>query len=245
MTVPEKLSHNPLVLALDAPDADDALRLIRSVGEGVGAYKIGLELSHAAGSSIFARARDAGAQRIFYDPKLSDIPNTVAGACRVIGGWGLWMLSVHTLSGLAAMRAAREAADEGAARADVRPPLLIGITLLTSLDESAVRDELGLSGGLAANVVRLAGLARQAGMDGVVASPHEAAAIRRECGPEFLIVTPGIRPAGAAAGDQKRFAAPAQALQAGADYLVVGRAVTGAADPRLAADALLAEALGT
>ena len=236
------LSHNPLVLALDTPDVDLALGLIRNVSDGVGAYKIGLELAHAAGAGIFARARDAGAQRIFYDAKLCDIPNTVAGACRVIGGWGLWMLNVHALSGLAVMRAARHAVDEGAAQAGVAPPLMIGVTLLTSLDEPAIQDELGLTGGLAANVIRLAALARQAGLDGVVASPHEAAAIRRESGAGFLIVTPGIRPSGVPAGDQKRFATPAQAVSAGADYLVIGRAVTGAADPRSAANELLGEA---
>jgi orotidine-5'-phosphate decarboxylase len=242
--VPNALSENPLVLALDTSEVDHALEMVRSVGDGVGAYKIGLELVHAAGHGIFQRARDAGAQRIFYDAKLCDIPNTVGGACRVIGGWGLWMVTMHALSGLAAMRAARAAIDEGAARSGVSPPLLIAITLLTSLDESSLRDELRMGGGLAANVVRLAGLARQAGLDGVVASPHEAAAVRHECGSGFLIVTPGIRPSGADPGDQRRFATPAQALEAGADYLVIGRAVTGAPDPRRAARSLLSEARG-
>lgn len=234
--------RNPLILPLDLPDRDRALAMIREVRDGVGAYKIGLELVHAAGIGIIAEAREAGAERVFYDAKLCDIPNTVAGACRVIGGWGVWMLTVHTLGGLAMMRAAREAVREGAARAGVPPPHVVGVTLLTSLDEPAVTDELGLSGGLAANVLRLAARARQAALDGVVASPQEAAAIRRECGPEFLIVTPGIRPAGVDSGDQRRVATPAQALAAGADYLVVGRALTGAGDLRAAAAALLAEA---
>jgi orotidine-5'-phosphate decarboxylase len=234
-------SHNPLILALDTPDVEQALHLIQSVGDAAGAYKIGLELVHAGGHQILARARDAGARRIFYDAKLCDIPNTVAGACRVIGGWGVWMLNVHALGGLAVMRAARQAVDEGAARAGLLPPLLIGVTLLTSLDDAMAQDELGLKGSVAENVVRLSALARQAGLDGVVASPHEAAAVRRECGPGFVIVTPGIRPAGTKAEDQRRFTTPAEALANGADYLVVGRAVTAAREPREAALALLAE----
>jgi orotidine-5'-phosphate decarboxylase len=237
------LPQDSLILALDTPDADHALGLVRAVGDGVGAYKIGLELVHAAGPGIFARARDAGARRLFYDAKLYDIPNTVAGACRVIGGWGLWMVNVHALAGLATMRAARQAVDESAARAGVPAPLLIALTLLTGLDEAAVRDELGLTGGSAANVVRLAALAQQAGLDGVVTSPHEVAAVRQECGPGFKIVTPGIRPAGSDAGDQRRIATPGEAMRAGADYLVIGRAVTGAQDPRAAAEAVLSEAL--
>jgi orotidine-5'-phosphate decarboxylase len=234
---------NPLILPLDVPDGDRALDMVRELRGSVGAFKIGLELIHAAGMEIIPKARDAGAERIFYDAKLCDIPNTVAGACRVIGGWGVWMLTVHTLSGAAAMRAAREAVQEGATRAGMAPPLVVGVTLLTSLDEAAVRDELGMAGSPADNVLRLASFAREVGLDGVVASPHEAAAIRRECGPEFLIVTPGIRPAGTAVGDQRRVATPAEAIAAGADYLVVGRALTAAPDPRAAAAALLAEAL--
>jgi len=235
--------RNPIILPLDVPDAERALALVRQFRGSVGAFKIGLELFHAAGPAIFASAREAGAGQIFYDAKLCDIPNTVAGACRVIGGWGLWMLTVHTLGGRAMMTTARVAAHEGAARAGVAPPLVIGITLLTSLDEAAARDELGLSGGVHENAVRLAGEARAAGLDGVVASPQEAAAIRHECGAGFVIVTPGIRPAGADPGDQRRVATPAQAIAAGADYLVVGRALTTAADPLAAARAVLAEAL--
>jgi orotidine-5'-phosphate decarboxylase len=235
--------RNPLVLPLDLPDAAHALAMIREMKESVGAFKIGLELFHAAGPRIFADARDAGAERVFYDAKLCDIPNTVAGAGRVIGGWGVWMVTVHTLGGLRMMRAAREALQEGAAQAGFAPPLVVGVTLLTSLDDEEIQGELGLSGGLSSNVVRLASLARSAELDGVVCSPQEAAAVRRECGSEFAIVTPGIRPAGTAAGDQRRVSTPAQAIAAGADYLVVGRALTAASDPRAAARSLLSEAL--
>jgi orotidine-5'-phosphate decarboxylase len=234
--------RNPLVLPLDLPDRTRALAVIGEMRESVGAFKIGLELFHAAGPGIFADARAAGAQRVFYDPKLCDIPNTVAGAGRVIGGWGVWMATVHAMGGVRMMRAAREAMHEGAARAGLKPPLVVGITVLTSLDESELQNEVGLEGDLAANVVRLAVLARGAGLDGVVCSPREAAAVRRECGDGFLIVTPGIRPAGREVGDQRRVATPAQALSDGADYLVVGRALTEASDPRAAAHGLLAEA---
>jgi orotidine-5'-phosphate decarboxylase len=234
---------NPLVLPLDLADPASAVASVRELREEVGAFKIGLELFHAAGPAIFGDLREAGAERLFYDGKLCDIPNTVAGAARSIGGWGVWMVTVHTLGGLRMMRAAREALHEGAARAGVPPPLVVGVTLLTSLDEAEVRDEVGLMGSMAGHIVRLAAMARQAGLDGAVCSPHEATAIRSECGPEFVIVTPGIRPAGAAARDQRRVATPAQALAAGADYLVVGRALTGAENRSAAARALLAEAL--
>jgi orotidine-5'-phosphate decarboxylase len=236
--------RNPIILPLDTPDAEKAVNTVRLMREDVGAFKVGLELVHAAGPSIFSRLREAGADRLFYDAKLCDIPNTVAGACRVIGEWGLWMVNVHALGGLAMMRAARAALNEGAERAGMPPPLIIAVTLLTSLDDNAVRDELGLPGGLSSGVVRLAKLAREAGMDGVVASALEAETLRQECGPEFLIVTPGIRPAGAAAADQRRIATPAQALAAGADYLVVGRSLTESTDPPAAARSLLAEARG-
>ncbi len=234
--------HNPLILPLDLPDAIQAAGMVRQLEGAVGAFKLGMELFHAAGPAIIPELRDAGAERIFYDGKLCDIPNTVAGACRVIGGWGVWMVTVHALGGVRMMRAAREALHEGAARAGVAPPLVVGVTLLTSLDEGEVRDELGLGGSMDRSIVRLAALARSAGLDGAVASPREVAAIRRECGPGFVVVTPGIRPAGGAVGDQRRVATAAEALAAGADYLVVGRALTGALDPAAAARALLAEA---
>src|SRR5216684_2679199 len=136
--------HNPLVLPLDLPDPARALGMVHELREEVGAFKIGLELFHATGPAIFGDLRQAGAERLFYDAKLCDIPNTVAGACRVIGGWGVWMVTVHTLGGRRMMQAAREALHEGAARAGVVPPLVVGVTLLTSLDDREVRDELGL-----------------------------------------------------------------------------------------------------
>lgn len=238
-----------MIVALDAPDLPAARRLAEQVGDIAGAFKVGLELFNAAGPPVFDILRSGGAARIFYDAKLCDIPNTVAGASRAAARHGLWLLNIHALSGLVAMRAARQAAEEGAAAAGCAPPRLIAVTLLTSLDDREVHDELGLRGSVSAEVLRLSELAQSAGMAGVVASSWEAPAIRAVCGPEFLIVTPGIRPAASGDGggaatarhDQKRVMTPAEAIRAGADYLVIGRAISAASDPRAAAAALAAE----
>jgi orotidine-5'-phosphate decarboxylase len=230
-----------IILALDVDGEPAALRLIEMLAPEVGAFKIGLELFNAVGPSIFARAKAVGAARIFYDAKLCDIPNTVGGAARAAARHGLWLLNVHALGGLAMMRAAKEAADAGARAAGCAPPEMIAVTLLTSLDEAAMNGELGLPGTLAEQVVRLARLAHEAGLDGIVASPHEAAAVRAALGPGFRIVTPGVRPAGAERGDQRRVTTPGEAIRAGADFVVVGRAITGAADPCAAARAIAAE----
>lgn len=234
-----------IILALDVDGEAAALRLIETLGPEVGAFKIGLELFNAVGPAFFARAREAGATRIFYDAKLCDIPNTVAGAARAASRHGLWMLNVHALGGVAMMRAAKEAAEAGARAAGLLPPpQLIAVTLLTSLDEAAMTGELGISGTVEETVVRLARLSQEAGLDGVVASPREAVAIRAATGPNFLIVTPGVRPAGADRGDQRRVTTPGEALRAGADFLVLGRAITGVPDPRAAARAIAAEIAG-
>jgi orotidine-5'-phosphate decarboxylase len=163
---------------------------------------------------------------IFYDAKLYDIPNTVAGAAAAAGRLGLSMLNAHTLGGVAMMQAAKEAAARGAAEAGFPAPLVIGVTIVTSLGDREVRDELGIPEPAAEAALRLAVLAKEAGLDGVVCSVHEVQEIKRRCGTNFVTVTPGIRPAGSAAGDQARVATPAQARAAGADYLVIGRPVT-------------------
>lgn len=167
---------------------------------------------------------------VFLDLKYHDIPNTVAGSVAAAAGLpGVRMLTMHTSGGLAMMMAARDAVAGRKER-----PSLLGVTILTSLDSAALR-QVGISGTPAARVVALAKLAKKAGLDGVVASAHEAKAIRRACGPRFLIVVPGIRPTSAATNDQARVATPAEAIRAGANYLVVGRPITGAADPAAAA----------
>jgi orotidine-5'-phosphate decarboxylase len=197
--------------------------------------KVGSQLFTSEGPRALQRLAGLGLG-VFLDLKFHDIPNTVAGAVSAAAALpGVRMMTLHTSGGLAMMQAAREAV----ARRKNRPALL-GVTILTSLDAGALR-RIGLSGSPAARVVALARLAKEAGLDGVVASTHEARAIRRACGPRFLIVVPGIRPAAAAVNDQARVATPVEAIRAGANYLVVGRPITGASDPATAAKDIAAE----
>jgi orotidine-5'-phosphate decarboxylase len=215
-----------VLIALDTSDPQQAVAWVRQLAPYVGGFKVGLELVHAAGFSIFDHLRAAGAQRIFYDAKLHDIPNTVAGAVRAIARMGVWMVNLHASGGRAMMEAAVEAAHASPDR-----PLLIAVTVLTSLSEQNLREQVGTRRGVRKQVVHLATLAKAAGIDGVVASAQEARFLRRQLGKEFLVVTPGIRLREDTLGDQKRVATPSQAVQAGADYLVVGRSVTADADP--------------
>jgi orotidine-5'-phosphate decarboxylase len=219
-----------LIVALDLPDVVSASAMVDRLGDGVSFYKVGLELIYAGGLD-FARELVRSGKRVFLDAKLLDIDNTVEGAVRSIAAMGVTFLTIHAYP--KAMRAAVAARG----RSDLK---LLGVTVLTSMNDSDVT-QAGYAGNAAALVERRAVDARAAGMDGVVASPAEAAAVRRVAGPAMLIVTPGIRPAGAAAGDQKRVATPAAAIRAGADYLVVGRPVTTAPDPNAAAAAIVAE----
>jgi len=204
-----------------------------------GMVKVGSQLFTAEGPRVVQRLAGLGLS-VFLDLKFHDIPNTVAGSVAAAAGLpGVQMMTLHTSGGLAMMRAAREAV---AGRK--RRPVLLGVTILTSLDTAALC-RIGLAGPASARVLALARLAKEAGLDGVVASAHEARAIRKACGPRFLIVVPGIRPAKAAVGDQTRVATPAEAIRAGANYLVVGRPITGAADPRAAAAEIAAEIAAT
>ena len=225
-----------ILVALDFDNADDALALVERLAGRVGGFKAGLELVNCAGPDVFARLADAGAGRIFYDAKFHDIPNTVAGAVRAAARRGVWMVNVHASGGAAMLRAAREAAGNGP-----NAPLLIGVTVLTSIDQEILNDDLRVSGTPEEQVTHLARLCQSCGLDGVVASPHEVAAVRAACGPAFVTVIPGVRPAGVAHGDQARVATPGEAIRAGAHFLVVGRAITGAADPVAAADAIADE----
>ncbi len=225
-----------ILVALDYDNADDALSLVKRLAGRVGGFKAGLELVNAAGPDVFARLKDAGAGRIFYDAKFHDIPNTVAGAVRAAARRGVWMVNVHASGGAAMLQAAREAAGSGP-----NAPLLIGVTVLTSVDAATLNDDLRVPGSVEAQVLHLARLSQSCGLDGVVASPQEVAAVRAACGPTFVTVIPGVRPAGVAKGDQARVATPGDAVKAGARYLVVGRAITGAADPVAAAEAIANE----
>jgi len=225
-------ARDRLIVALDVPEADAARALVDRLSGAVGLFKVGSQLFTAAGPD-FVHEIVARGEKVFLDLKFHDIPNTVAGAVASASRLGVSLLDVHGLGGRAMIEAAVGALPAMGTR-------LLAITVLTSHDEDTL-GEIGVNGPMAESVRRLAVLAKDAGADGVVASPHEVAFIREACGTGFLIVTPGIRPAGAAAGDQARAATPAAALAAGADYLVVGRPITAAADPRAAADAIVGE----
>lgn len=221
---------NPVFAALDTPDADKALTLARSVKDAVGGLKLGKEFFTANGPAGVQRISAETGLPVFLDLKFHDIPNTVAGAVRAALPMRPFMLNVHAGGGPAMMRAAGEAA--AAAGADA--PLMLAVTVLTSLD-GADLDAVGQGGDARAQAVRLANLAKDAGLGGVVCSAHEISALREACGADFKLVVPGVRPEWAAAGDQKRVTAPKDALAAGADYLVIGRPITGADDPGAAA----------
>lgn len=229
-----------ILVALDFADAASAIGMADRLRGRVGGFKIGKQLFTAEGPELVRRLTARG-DRVFLDLKFHDIPNTVAGAIASALRLGVWMVNVHASGGRAMMAAAREAADKAAETGGTRA-LVIGVTVLTSLDAAAL-EETGVRDEPAAQVERLATLARRAGLDGVVCSPQEIALVRKACGPGFLIVTPGIRGASAASApdDQQRTATPAGAVQAGADYLVVGRPITAASDPAGAADRIAAE----
>ena len=210
--------------------------------------KIGNQLFTAAGPTAVEHAQKRGA-RVFLDLKYHDIPNTVAGAVREATRLGVFMLNVHTSGGVAMMRAAAEAATKAASDFAVARPIVLGVTVLTSLDRKALSRELGVRASVEGHVLHLAERAHEAGLDGCVASPQEIGLLRRALGPKWVIVTPGVRPGGAGGpgeaprpkDDQKRVATPASAIRAGADYLVVGRPITAAPDPAAALDAIVEE----
>jgi orotidine-5'-phosphate decarboxylase len=225
-------ARDRLIVALDVATADAARGLVDRLAGRVGMFKVGSQVFTAAGPD-FVREIVARGERVFHDLKFHDIPNTVAGAVASAAQLEVSLVDVHGLGGRAMLEAAVGALPAMGTK-------LLAITILTSHDEETL-GEIGVNGGMADSVRRLALLAKDAGMDGVVASPHEVGLIREACGKDFLIVTPGIRPAGAANGDQARAATPAAALAAGADYLVVGRPITEARDSAAAADAILRE----
>lgn len=223
--MPATKSLNRVFAAIDTADPAEATLLAGRLAGAVGGIKVGKEYFTAAGPQGVRQVMKAAALPLFLDLKFHDIPNTVASACRVAAELGVWMVNVHTLGGARMMAAAREAVDKAPT-----PPLLIGVTILTSHDEDDLRG-IGLPGSPEENVLRLAKLAQDSGLDGVVCSPLEAAGLRQARGPAFKLVTPGIRPASAAVNDQKRIMTPSDAVRSGADYLVIGRPITAAEDP--------------
>jgi len=227
---------NPVFAALDTTDLARAKQLAGLVGPHVGGLKLGLEFFLAQGLANTAAV--AGSTPLFLDLKLHDIPNTVAGGVKAIAELKPEFLTIHAAGGSAMMRAAVAEAAEAATRTGHRIKLL-GVTVLTSLDDGDL-DAIGQQGPAAAQVRRLALLARSCGLDGVICSPFEVAALRAELGPDFQLVVPGIRPAGAAVGDQKRVMGPRDAIDAGASRLVIGRPITDAPDPAAAARAIAA-----
>jgi orotidine-5'-phosphate decarboxylase len=234
-----------VIVALDFPDAKRALALAKRIDPKLCRVKVGKELYTAAGPSLVEKLQQSGFG-VFLDLKFHDIPNTVAAACAAAARLGVWMINVHTLGGRAMMTAAREAVTKAG-----KPPKLVAVTLLTSMGPADMAD-VGLTGGPQDAVLRLAGLAKECGLDGVVCSPQEAAELRRQFGRGFDLVTPGIRPAEPVehernrpiVDDQKRIATPREAIESGADYLVIGRPITSAPDPLVALRGIQAEIAG-
>ena len=230
-----------LLVALDVESGERAIQLVTALRGLAGGFKIGNRLFTSDGPALVRRIADSGA-RVFLDLKYHDIPNTVEQAVEAAVGTGAWMINVHASGGSAMMQAAARAARDTSAKLGRPAPLMIGVTVLTSMDQGALH-AVGVDRPVLDQVVALARMTQQAGLQGVVASPQETRAIRQACGPDFQIVTPGIR--GASAGtekqDQSRTMGPAEAIKAGASYIVVGRPIIAAADPRVAAAAIVDE----
>jgi orotidine-5'-phosphate decarboxylase len=222
-----------LAVALDFPSEHEAMKLVDRLGNTCQWFKVGMELYYAAGNSIVQQLRDRGFN-VFLDLKLHDIPNTVAGAVRSVAQAGASLLTIHASGGAAMMSAAAEAASAPGS------PRLLAVTVLTSIDANELTG-IGIAASPAEQVLRLARLAQASGIDGMVCSAEEVATLRKETGPNTLLVIPGIRPAGSAVEDQRRIATPAHAIAHGASMLVVGRPITRAANPAEAANAILEE----
>ena len=230
--------RNPIIAALDVPTVEQALKLAEELRPAVGAFKIGSELFTTGGPDIVRRIRGSGAS-VFLDLKFHDIPNTVAKAVASATKLDLQMLTIHTSGGSEMMRAAEEAAQETARQCGWKAPLVLGVTVLTSMDGRTL-SEIGSDANVGAQVERLAGLAIKAGLGGLVCSPLEISALRQILPPEVQLVTPGIRTGAEKTDDQKRTLTPREAMAAGANWLVIGRPIYAAKNPRAAAEDILA-----
>lgn len=233
------MSSDKLIVALDVANMAKVRQLVEQLDDSVSYYKVGMELFYGVGTDVIRYLKNSG-KNIFVDLKMHDIPNTVAQGAAMLTKMGMSMLNVHALGGADMMKGAAEAVTNMADSLSIPRPKLIAVTILTSMgdkDWSTLNYKLSIS----EQAVLLAKMAQDSGLDGVVASPQEAALIREACGRDFLIVTPGVRPLGAESNDQSRIATPAMAMQNGATHLVVGRPITKAADPKAAAEQILKE----
>ena len=237
----EEEAAGRVMVALDYPDAAAAEALVRSL-EGIPCYlKVGMQLFYAAGPAFVASLKERG-YKVFLDLKMHDIPNTVKGGSNSITKLGVDVFNVHAAGGLKMMEAAREGVEAAlSGDSSLKRPLIIAVTQLTSTSQSVLNDEIGIGGTVEDAVIRYAKLAKQAGLGGVVASPQEVQMIKAACGLEFKTITPGIRPAGADVNDQTRIMTPREALEQGTDYMVIGRPITAAADPRAALQSIIKE----
>lgn len=233
---------NRLIVALDFSTMEEAIQLVLELGDNVSYYKVGMELYYAAGAPIITFLKNQG-KNVFLDLKLQDIPNTVAKSLSVLTSLGADMMNVHAVGGGKMMEEAVIAVKETAAKLGRQAPKIIAVTVLTSMDNEQWSD-LNYAKPIGQQVVELAKLAQKSGMDGVVASPQEATAIRKACGDDFLIVTPGVRPAGSAVNDQSRIATPMWAMKNGSTHIVVGRPITQATNKIMAAQNIVAEIRG-
>ncbi len=223
-----------LIVALDVPDLQSAESLIEKLTGHVGMWKVGMQLYTAEGPKIIDFLHERG-EKVFLDLKFHDIPNTVKKAGEVAARMGVYMFNVHAAGGMEMMRQTAISTREAAEKMGKPCPLLLAVTVLTSIDERTLNEDVGISGKVETQVVKWAKMAQEAGLDGVVASPREIEVIRQQCGDQFAIVTPGVRPDWAAKNDQKRTMTPEDALRVGATYVVVGRPITQASDPVQAA----------
>lgn len=229
-----------LIVALDVDRLEEAKAIALKLQPYAGAFKIGMQLFTSQGPRVVEEIQQLGC-RVFVDLKFHDIPNTVAQAGRVLTRLETFMFNVHAAGGREMMRRTVEAVHEEADRRGLIPPIILAVTVLTSISPRQWREEIGGQRGLAEQVIHLARLAQESGLNGVVASPQEVADIRRACGPDFLVVTPGVRPAWGELNDQQRVMTPAAALRAGASYLVIGRPILEASDPVEACQRIVAE----
>jgi len=236
----ERAAKDRLILALDTVSALEARRLIDELRVYVGLFKVGLELFSRTGPALLEELHRDGVP-VFFDGKFMDIPNTVARATEAIASIGVSMFNVHASGGSRMMQAAVQASAQACAGKRHPKPISLAVTVLTSLADADLNDELGVSANVEQQVCRLALLAKNAGMDGVVAAASEVVKLREVCGPDFLLVTPGLRPAWASKDDQVRVVTPADAMRFGSDYVVIGRPITAAADRREAAQRVLEE----